>query len=584
MNAGHGSDCSGPPSAHSISRYEDAVFQCRDHVMTAIKAEGYGLIYLTPNQLVDFSAGEAVIKFDVSTLRTSERDWIDLWITPFNENVQLALDDWIPDGNGYPRNAVHIRMDNFGGGSGFRTSVIRNFAPTELPITGDFGIEQFITTSASTRTTFELRLSKTHLRFGLPGVNRWWSDNTFAALGWTTGVVQLGHHSYNPDKACNYNGTCGADTWHWDNVSISPSVPFSIFNADRRFVSASTSPQLNFPTGAPAGARLRFAGIGSNLAVSYNGGVTWQTPQLQAYSTNAPAERFRSYWTAIPAGTQSVQFRGSGWFGGSWLVRDVGIWSSDAPAAPAPVPTIPPTVAPTIAPTVAPTAAPTAAPTMAPTVAPTAAPTTAPTVAPTVGADGRADGRADRGTDGRTDDRPDHGSHDGAHHHAHDRSHNEADDRAYYWPVGRTNDRSDNRSDNRADDGADDCADHGAGSWRRRRCDEQRASDASAVFSEPAVLLRACTRSRCIPRDLGRPDRVPSSAAGSSLPRSRCGSGTPDARRGSRAFWDNRRTSGSPAKRRRTSTPLPMTSSVRSRRTLLLACHSITPPSVVSQR
>ena len=118
MHAGHGSDCSAPPAEHNISSYDDAVFVCRDHVMTAIKAGGYGLIYLTPNQLVDFGAGEAVVKFDVSTLRTSQRDWIDLWITPFNENLQFALDEFLPDGNGNPRNAIHLRMDNFGGGSG----------------------------------------------------------------------------------------------------------------------------------------------------------------------------------------------------------------------------------------------------------------------------------------------------------------------------------------------------------------------------------------------------------------------------------------------------------------------------------
>ena len=39
--------------------------------MTSINASGYGVIYLTPDQMVDFSAGEAVVRFDMSTFRTS---------------------------------------------------------------------------------------------------------------------------------------------------------------------------------------------------------------------------------------------------------------------------------------------------------------------------------------------------------------------------------------------------------------------------------------------------------------------------------------------------------------------------------
>jgi hypothetical protein len=85
MDAQHGADCGAPPAVHRIMSYEDAVFICRDHMMTAINSVGvgYGAIYLTPNQIVDFTNGEAVVRFDVSTLRTSTRDWIDLWITPF---------------------------------------------------------------------------------------------------------------------------------------------------------------------------------------------------------------------------------------------------------------------------------------------------------------------------------------------------------------------------------------------------------------------------------------------------------------------------------------------------------------------
>ena len=55
MDAAHGPNCEPPPATHRISAYEDAVFTCKNHVMTSIYAPGYGAIYLTPNELVDFS-------------------------------------------------------------------------------------------------------------------------------------------------------------------------------------------------------------------------------------------------------------------------------------------------------------------------------------------------------------------------------------------------------------------------------------------------------------------------------------------------------------------------------------------------
>ena len=345
MAAMHGSDCGAPPATHTISTYADAVFQCRDHVMTAIKAEGYGVIYLTPNALADFSVGEAVVKFDVSTLRTSDRDWIDLWLTPFNDNVQLVGDVGAVDLNGNPRNGVHIRMDQFNGGTIFRGSVIRNFVDELVGSNDGLSLEQLLTPSAVTRTSFELRVSRTHLKFGIPSLNAWWVDTTFADLGWTSGVLQLGHHSYNPEKADGCGppqgqAVCRADTWHWDNVSIAPATPFTILQPDRSFSDATTGPQLSFPA-APANAHLRFTAIGKSPEVSFNGGATWQAAQPQAYEQQLGEEHFSSYWTPIPTGTQRVQFRATDWFAGSWLVRSASIWSADGTAG-APVATPPP--------------------------------------------------------------------------------------------------------------------------------------------------------------------------------------------------------------------------------------------------
>jgi hypothetical protein len=74
MHAHHGPDCAPPPALHESNAYEDAVFLCRDHLMTAIRGDGYAAIYLTPNHMLDFSAGEAILRFDMSTLRTSDGD------------------------------------------------------------------------------------------------------------------------------------------------------------------------------------------------------------------------------------------------------------------------------------------------------------------------------------------------------------------------------------------------------------------------------------------------------------------------------------------------------------------------------
>jgi hypothetical protein len=38
--------------------------------------------------------------------------------------------------------------------------------------------------------------------------------------------------------------------------------------------------------------------------------------------------KFQSYWTPIPAGTTSVQFRGQGGWWGSWMVRDISLWAT----------------------------------------------------------------------------------------------------------------------------------------------------------------------------------------------------------------------------------------------------------------
>jgi hypothetical protein len=210
MTAEHGDDCAPPPATHALSGvYANAVFQCRDHIMTGINGQdgGYAALYLTPNQMVDFSGDEAVIRFDVSTLRRSDRDWIDLWITPFADNLMAPLEPWLPDLDGRPRRAIHTRMDMTNSyQTYFRTEVVcltTGCSSGGLDASGAQGYESFLTPSATARETFELHISRTHFRVGMPAYNQWWTDTDMPDIGWSQGILQIGHHSYAPMKgAC----------------------------------------------------------------------------------------------------------------------------------------------------------------------------------------------------------------------------------------------------------------------------------------------------------------------------------------------------------------------------------------------
>jgi hypothetical protein len=327
MDAHHGSQCEPPLATHSISAYPDAVFQCKNHMMTAINAEGYGLIYLTPAYQVDFTDGTATIRFDMSTFRSSQRDWISIYISPMEDHLQLALEDWLPDLSGEPKRAVKVKMDI--GNNQFFVEVVKGHNPSRVREHQRGSYEDFLTPSAATRTTFELQISRTHLKFGAPEYDFWWVDTDIEPLDWTVGVVQFGHHSYNPEKDFPSNcpsGSCTANTWHWDNISIEPAQPFMMIHADRRFADAASGAIVNFESPAPENAFLRFSGIGQNMEVSFDGGNTWKAAQIQP-QTRHLEENFWSYFTPIPQGVASVQFRAGSWYGNPWHVRNLSIWA-----------------------------------------------------------------------------------------------------------------------------------------------------------------------------------------------------------------------------------------------------------------
>lgn len=333
MQAQHGPNCEAPPATHTIVNYEDTVYTCKNHMMTALYSVGYGVIYLTPDHMVDFSQGEAVIRYDISTLRTSTRDWVDIWITPFEDNLQLPLQEEYPDLHGYPANSVNIKLTN---NHAYIPSVFREFDGTVYEYAPGvmwwMDIHEFLTPDSRRRDTFELRISQTHLKFGMPDYNKWWIDLELTEpLTWTQGIVQLGHHSYNPKKDCNHDGSCGPSTYHWDNISINPAVPFTHIPGQQRFAEAGQE-TITFAQPSPAGSYLRFAGIGSNLEFSVDGGQTWMPARIQPHSRDTRAgEHFLSYFTEIPPGVTAVQLRGDNWWGGRWHTRDFSIWSLKQP-------------------------------------------------------------------------------------------------------------------------------------------------------------------------------------------------------------------------------------------------------------
>jgi hypothetical protein len=69
------------------------------------------------------------------------------------------------------------------------------------------------------------------------------------------------------------------------------------------------------------------------MEVSFNNGATWE--QAQKNPQDNDEYHFSSYWTPIPQGTTAVKFRADdyGINNEAWQVRDITIWSKEAPPA-----------------------------------------------------------------------------------------------------------------------------------------------------------------------------------------------------------------------------------------------------------
>jgi len=404
MQAQHGADCGAPPATHENHTYEGAVFQCKDHMMTNIKAGGYGEIILTPDTMVDFSAGTATVSWDVSTFRQSGRDWWDVWLTPYDDNMPLPLQSWLPDLSGPPKNAVHVGL-GLGSGMAVCPQVYRNFE--EAPLVEGYGngckwwtgYETILNPSASVRTNFRIEVSQTHLKVWIPPQastnNRslvWFDGPIPGGLPFNKAVVQFGHHSYNPEKqdGCAPGATpCQAGTWHWNNISVSPGVAFTQIKAKQRYANAA-SPAVTFDAPAPANAYLRFSGHESAVQASFNGGAYQTVSERPTFKGNGPDGEFGQFFVPVPAGTQSVAFRVTPGWSGEWILKDFGIWAEGgtttpataiataAAATPTATPTsVPPTTPPSVSSTTAPATATQKPATAPPTATPTAVPPTA---------------------------------------------------------------------------------------------------------------------------------------------------------------------------------------------------------------
>ncbi len=357
--AQHGPNCEAPgfpynaSNSHPFSTESQAVFICNDHLMTSPGLSGYGAVYMTPPAVADFSRGPARIAWDMSTLRTNSRDWVYVTLTPFNEHHEmpyLNTDQHIPPHNikvalGGANTFLLYQnggFDNSRLGQQDNSSTWNDVFHAQTPPTEESPIR---------RDTFEITLSRTAISLCMPNYAYrgqqpfCWARNVQLrepldpAVWNDQATVQFTHVSYNPEKSCEdgalANGFdantvldsqsivhnaygdahCPPNTWHWDNVSINPAVPYSVIQSVPESFT-STSPRaftVPFASPAPADAFLSFVSFGDTpqLAVSFDGGASWLPPRFQESTSFAHPEVGENVLMPIPAGQQSVMVRGA---------------------------------------------------------------------------------------------------------------------------------------------------------------------------------------------------------------------------------------------------------------------------------
>jgi hypothetical protein len=385
MDAQHGADCGPPPASHRISGWDDLVYICKNHVMTAINGnDSYGAVYLSPNAILDWGNGPATLTWDVSTLQMSGRDWIDVWITNPDDFLSLPGEEWFPAYQGTPRNSITARYGVNAGNPEWHAVMSSNFNQLDVGVLFT-GIQQ---TSPMVRSPFQITISSNSIKMTSLSTGATMTKNI--NVPFTKGIVQFGHHSYNPEK----DGAGDPATWHWDNVAMSPSTPFSYISVSPRRVPSQWTDVLNgkittlsFASPAPANTKLAFGAV---CEVHLNWGSGFSKANYQPSSVGHRAETASSYYVNVPAGAISVQmkFAGDDWYAGHpCMLEDpvlmvMGSQPQSTPTSVVNTPTqVPPTPtnvqnSPTPLPTVTNTPTPTKTPT--PTSLPTATNTPVP--------------------------------------------------------------------------------------------------------------------------------------------------------------------------------------------------------------
>jgi hypothetical protein len=392
--AQHGANCSpfqgfGVGGTHVVSTYADLVFICNNHLMTGINGQGYGEITFTPAQLVDWSTGTASITWRMSTLRTSCRDWLSFNLMPFMDNLQFT-DGFGVDLYGEPKNEIQIN-DGASCPSAFAGTDIRNFAGAGIAGPGG-SVESVVPQSSTVRSRFELDVSSTHVRFGMPDSNVWFVDGNLASpLPYTQAVFQFEQHSYTPDKECTPTPIfCQANTWHWSDVTISKAVPFTILNADAFQVGAPGGlypSTVHFPAPAPANSFLRFEELSAGtMTVTTNAGQVLPVTRQQAADGNTSGAltdgQMDLIFMSIPAGTTSVTFAAQDAYWSSWTARNIAIWSQNTGPAPQPSPSASPSPSPSASPSAIPSPSPSPSPLASPSPSPRPSPSPSPSPSP----------------------------------------------------------------------------------------------------------------------------------------------------------------------------------------------------------
>lgn len=393
VRAEHGDDCAAPPATHNLSGSTRAVyaFICNNHAMSVLHEGGYGAVAFTPTQQLTSASG--VVTWDMSTETQSNRDWADIWVTPWLQNLTLPADIGAVDLQGEPLNAIHLKVaDDFN--HAWCVNTIINHTETGYVNCSSgsspnihTGIA-FGTNEAAVRQSFQLTFTPTSLRFerlaSATALAMVYYDGPATVPNLNGAVVQFMQHSYNPEKdgSCDafiaIAGYCGP-TWHWNNMACTPCAPFTLIRPNiteiYKIGRDPTGATITFPP-APAGAMLRFTAIGG---ITVNGALAPKQANTNGAFLASP------YFLPLQAGATNVTLGfaadGSYDLGFTMSIQDIAIWAQGGtpPSTPTPPPATPTSTSTPSSPT--PTPVGTSTPTPLPTA--TSVPPTATPIPPT---------------------------------------------------------------------------------------------------------------------------------------------------------------------------------------------------------